>query len=105
MKVDLENKAELRKKRAELQHWIAVIDLALGTTPSNGSVVPVVVPPAIAPFYDQLAEQFTSSDVYGLVEIDKRQSVKLGLKEAVSAGFLTILELGKGRRPTVYRKN
>ena len=108
MKVDLENKAELRRKKSELIRWIAVIDLALGETTPNG-VSPekseASMPTILIPLLDKLDEEFNSSQVYDLIEKSKRPAVKLALKSASKDGLLTITVQGKGRRPTEYRKN
>jgi hypothetical protein len=108
MKVDLENKAELRRKRAELQKWIAVIDLALGDTPTNGGSVNGAhpsVPELLVAVLDKLNDEFNASEAYSLVDESKRPALKLALKQAAKDDILTITQQGKGRRSTVYRRN
>jgi hypothetical protein len=106
MKVDLENKAELRKKRSELLRLVSVIDFALGLTQgvSAESSGESDLPPLLAGLNGQLPEQFSSSEVYDLVGADQRQNAKLALRSAVLDGALEIIEEGRGRRATVYRK-
>ncbi len=112
LEIDTSSPEELLKLRMEHESAIHIIDAVLSTlkqrrarevaqftnsaeSSSNGGLEDVL---AAVPF------TFTSSDFYRVTGNDRRTEVKGFLQKKVESKEITILETGRGRKPTTYQK-
>jgi hypothetical protein len=128
IEIDSSKPDDLRKLRREHEFALQMIDAALSAIgkesidPKQPSLpqIPEDSPSApkkegssildsgsdIAHLVDRVPVEFTSSDLFAAAEIENipRSQVRRGLAELVEGEWLVLVEAGKGRRPSRFRK-
>jgi hypothetical protein len=124
LQIDISDRGQLRAAESELSRLLKIVQFALTAfdpASRNGSqAVPVPIettnpaeafnstPEAVLRVIHSLPKRlFSTTDVMlrmGDEAKQKRAQIKQALKRAVTAGFITCVKPGRGRRPTKYRR-
>jgi hypothetical protein len=110
--INPDNKPELRRQKAYLQHYLALVDLALAehsvASPSGDpSFSPSEPMQYVIELIDKMPDNFTTSDIYkntDFLDIN-RGVVRAALYQVAATGKIKEVIRGSGRRPTSYLKN
>ena len=120
IEIDLSNRRELEKTRAELQRYLGIIEFALqdkAAQNGNGHVEMFSIKDApfglrgedsaVIEVLNKLPSKFTTTDVvlgFGDDAKEKRGAIKSALKRAEESGSIVVVNRGRGRRPTEFEK-
>lgn len=117
LEIDISDRNELNKTRAELQRLLNVVEFAISEMErkhqnGNGSPELVLEIPRSddAPIRDiigRMPKQFSTTDVVLAMGDDgkeKRGLIKSALKRAVENGVISVSVQGRGRCPTEFEK-
>jgi hypothetical protein len=121
IEIDLDDRRQLEKTRAELQRYLGIIEFALQEKTTNGNgnghlellQIPTIhtnirnEDASIMAVIDSLPKRFSTTDVVigmGDEGKEKRGAIKSLLKRGAENGIFQIATQGRGRRPTEWEK-
>ena len=119
--VDISDRGQLLKAKAELARLLSVVEFALSQfgQPRNGDIQRTLFVSSnghsevrekdkpILEVIDSLSKKFTTSDVIialGEKGKESRSAVKAAIRRSIESGFIKLIEAGEGRRPSKYEK-